>query len=491
MKILMLGWEYPPHIAGGLGTACRGLTGALSQRGIAIHFVVPHLFGDEVAPQIVLTEPFVSEVAVDGVVARRADSGPGGHHDRSEDDRHTARADTVATSRIPAFLAPYWSASRFKEAVSQFSQDRQERAEALQRALIDGEVFGVDVVSAPASSEFDVPRDAAEEESLYPEDESIFGEVERFTTQLMSSCSAYDFDIIHAHDWMTFPAGVALSQLTGKPLVVHVHSLEQDRRGLFVDRNIEKIERLGLETASLIIAVSHYTRRAIERFHGIASDRIRVVHNGVYRREALQDYRVKKTWPRRVVLFVGRVTFQKGPDYFVEVATRVIPRIPEVLFVLGGTGDMLPTVQRRVQELGLSEHFMFPGFLSGEELEEMFAVADVYVMPSVSEPFGITALEAINFETPVIISKQSGVSEVIEHALKVDFWDLERMADMIVNVLLNPQLREDLVSMAKDEVKDLHWDAAAAKTIDVYRELMGASRPQEAIEAFRARLGSR
>jgi glycosyltransferase involved in cell wall biosynthesis len=310
------------------------------------------------------------------------------------------------------------------------------------------------------------------EPPLYPIGSTIFLEVERFTSNVITTFSGETFDIIHTHDWMTFPAGVALSQLTGKPLIVHVHSLEQDRSGLFVDRDIEKIEKLGLETASRVIAVSHYTQRAIERFHGISRSKIRVIHNGVYPRQAVQDYQIRKTWPRNVVLFLGRVTFQKGPDYFVEVAARVIPQVPGVLFVLAGTGDMLPAVKQQVAELGLNDYFMFPGFVSGEELEEMFSVADLYVMPSVSEPFGITALEAISFDTPVIISKQSGVSEVLEHALKVDFWDLDRMAHLIISVLLNQELRAELVQMAKEEVKHLHWDAAAAKTIEVYQELL-------------------
>ena len=171
------------------------------------------------------------------------------------------------------------------------------------------------------------------------------------------------------------------------------------------------------------------------------------------------------------MLFLGRVTFQKGPDYFVEVASKVIPHIPDVLFVLAGTGDMLPAVKERVRQLKLSDNFMFPGFTQGDELEELFSVADLYVMPSVSEPFGITALEAISFDTPVIISKQSGVSEVIEHALKVDFWDVDRMADLIINALQHPELRHDLVAMAREELKRLHWDAAALKTIEVYQDV--------------------
>lgn len=472
MKILMLGWEYPPHIAGGLGTACQGLTGALSQRGVAIRFVVPQLFGDEQALHMVLSTPEVKESLAESSDHKGALSGIG-----SDTCPHEFETSSTNTTRIPAFLSPYWSPQGFKEAVAKFAE---RQSGSLRQDHGAGSAFEPSKISETSAATQSLPELFAgipqspktSEQTLYPVGSTIFAEVERFTSAVIATFAAQKFDIIHAHDWMTFPAGVALSQLTGKPLVVHVHSLEQDRSGLFVDKDIEKIERLGLETASRAIAVSHYTGRAIERFHGILASKIRVVHNGIYPRQAIQEYRIRKTWPRNVVLFLGRVTFQKGPDYFVEVAARVIPQVPGVLFVLAGVGDMLPAVKKQVQELGLNEYFMFPGFVNGEELEEMFSVADLYVMPSVSEPFGITALEAISFDTPVIISKQSGVSEVLEHALKVDFWDLDKMAQLIVSVLLDQELRAKLVQMARQEIKNLHWDAAAAKVIEVYEALL-------------------
>jgi glycosyltransferase involved in cell wall biosynthesis len=336
------------------------------------------------------------------------------------------------------------------------------------RALIDGEVYGIDLLSALEPVPPCVPEEAVANER-YSRD--LFEEVDRFTTQVISQFAGESFDVIHAHDWMTFPAGVALSERTGKPLIVHIHSLEQDRSGLFVHQRISEIERFGTRHADKVIAVSYFTKRSIERHHGVPSSKILVVHNGVYPREIVTDYREKKTWPEHVVAFIGRVTFQKGPEYFVEMASKVIPHLPEVLFVLAGTGDMLPSVMAQVKELGLSKNFMFPGFVQGEELEEIFSVADIYVMPSVSEPFGITALEAVSFDTPIIISKQSGVAEVMEHALKVDFWDVERMADLIINALVHPEMRHDLARMAREEIKQLHWDAAALKTIEAYHDV--------------------
>lgn len=463
MKILMLGWEYPPHIAGGLGRACEGLSTSLAVQGVSIHFVVPHLFGGEKAEHMTLLDSRDST----RVLTNGWSSNPLEMPTRS---RVSAPSQTISTVRVPAFLSPYWSPKRFREEIvkrnvpSMRTARVPRRTDEFVRALVEGEVYGVDL-SALLVDDLEIPT--ATNGVHYGND--IFEEVERFTANVVALMANERFDVIHAHDWMTFPAGVALSEITGRPLVVHIHSLEFDRSGIFVNDQINEIERFGVQQADRVIAVSYFTQRSIERHHGIPRDKISVVHNGVYPKEAVDTYRVKKTWPRHVVLFLGRVTFQKGPDYFVEVATRVVPHVPDVLFVLAGSGDMLEGIINRVKELRLTDHFLFPGFLKGEEVEEMFSVADLYVMPSVSEPFGLSALEAINFNTPVIISRQSGVAEVLDNALKADFWDIDRMADLIINGLLHDELREDMVAMAKEEVRKLHWDAAATKTIEVYQ----------------------
>jgi glycosyltransferase involved in cell wall biosynthesis len=335
-------------------------------------------------------------------------------------------------------------------------------------ALVDGEVYGVDLSVASAGKI--VEDDKGSESAHYPSD--IFSEVERFTACVVERFRLQDFDVIHAHDWMTFPAAVALAKATNRPLIAHIHSLEHDRSGFFCDTTIDSIEKLGTTSANHVIAVSHYTKRSIELRHGVAPALISVVHNGVYPRQVVSDYRHKKTGPKHVVLFLGRVTFQKGPDYFVEVATRVVPHVKDVVFVLAGTGDMLPTIVEEVRNRSLDQYFLFPGFVQGAELEELFSVADLYVMPSVSEPFGIAALEAISFDTPVLLSKQSGASEVLRHVLKSDFWDTERMADLIINALLHPELRAELAVHAKGEISALHWDIAAQKTVAIYQEFL-------------------
>jgi len=465
MKVLMLGWEYPPHIAGGLGTACAGLTSALAAQGVSIHFVVPEMVGDEKTDHMVFSSAACSRtLGKDEPLSGSATTTHGAHG-------------SVSPTRIPAFLSPYWNQESFTKAIARVSaqraavSSRDDIEDPIARAVIDGEVFGIaiDSVLEPVQPGLAVPR--AEEPSVGRYSPSIFSEVERFTAEVVSRFSPADFDLIHAHDWMTFPAAVALSQITKRPLVVHVHSLEHDRSGVFYDEGINSIEKFGLSSADRVIAVSHYTKCSIERHHGIATNKIAVVHNGVYPKQVVNDYRQLKTWPKHVVLFLGRVTYQKGPELFVEVAKRVIPHVHDVLFVLAGDGDLLPAVREKVIQLQLEDYFLLPGFVQGEELEELFSVADLYVMPSVSEPFGITALEAISFDTPVIVSRQSGVAEVIQHALKVDFWDTERMADLIINALTHKVLRQELVEKAKEEVARLHWDVAATKTIEVYRDV--------------------
>jgi glycosyltransferase involved in cell wall biosynthesis len=284
----------------------------------------------------------------------------------------------------------------------------------------------------------------------------------------IASAQHESFEVIHAHDWMTFPAGAVLKNLTGKPLLLHVHSLEHDRSGAGANPQIEAIEQLGFQNADRILAVSHYTKKMIIERHGVDENKISVVHNGVYTRETRNFYRRHSSLPDKIVLFLGRVTYQKGPDYFVEAAAKALNQIPDALFVVAGSGDMLPRLKQRVEDLGIQEHFLFTGFLRGEEVERIFSIADLYVMPSVSEPFGISALEAISYQTPVIISKQSGVAEVLNHAFKVDFWDVDKMADLISSALAHSELREDMVNMAREEVRRIHWDAAALKVKDLY-----------------------
>ncbi len=431
MNVLMLGWEYPPHIAGGLGTACEGLSRGLARQGINVTFLMPNVFGDEAAPHMTLidSDQILSKLMLAGV----ADSG------------RAPTKGSITRFGIRANLMPYWSEQDYMSRIA---------------------TEGGQIENSVGRSGQTQPRYRA----------NIFAEVDHFTQVASHAGELVDFDVIHVHDWMTFPAGIALKHLSGKPLVAHIHSLECDRSGSNPNPRIRDIEGYGVTQADAVVAVSHYTQQMICRVHSVPEERVHVVHNGIYPSEAVRHYQAKRdSNSHPTVLFLGRVTFQKGPDYFVHAAAKVLPHVPTAQFVLAGSGDMLEQVKNLARELRIEQNFFFPGFLRGSEVEEMFSVADVYVMPSVSEPFGIAALEAINFEVPALISRQSGVAEVVDHSLKFDFWDVDRLADLIINALLHTEMRAEMVEHAKRELNKVRWDASAAKTIKVYEHVRSGS----------------
>lgn len=283
------------------------------------------------------------------------------------------------------------------------------------------------------------------------------------------------FDVIHAHDWLAFPAGLAAKAASGKPLVIHVHATEFDRAGGSVNKEVYRIEKQGMALADRVIAVSNWTKNLLTRHYGVPAEKISVVHNGVgivpspSRPTRLESL---KRDGGKIVLFVGRITFQKGPDYFVAAAKQVLDFCPGTYFVFVGDGDMMPQVIEQAARLGIADRVIFAGFLRGEELAAVYQAADLYVLPSVSEPFGITPLESLINGTPVLISKQSGISEVLSHALKVNFWDTEEMTNQIVAVLKYAPLRQTLTDYGREEAQRQSWFAAAQKCLEVYRQMI-------------------
>jgi glycosyltransferase involved in cell wall biosynthesis len=281
-----------------------------------------------------------------------------------------------------------------------------------------------------------------------------------------------DFDIIHAHDWMTYPAGIAIAAMSGKPLIVQVHSTEFDRSGEHVNQMIYNIEREGMRAADKIIAVSYFTRNIIISRYGISGDKDKVVYNGVERNgnQTLTTSTINKD--KKLVLFLGRITMQKGPEYFLQAAKKVLEVMDNVKFVMAGSGDMMQRTVEMAAELGIGSKVLFTGFLHGEDVQKIYKMADLYVMSSVSEPFGIAPLEALDNDVPVIISKQSGVSEVLKHALKVDFWDIQDMANKIIAVLKYPPLEITLRNHGNFEVRKLQWKDSASKCVRIYKETL-------------------
>jgi len=433
MRVLMFGWEFPPHISGGLGTACEGLTRALARQGTTLCFVVPRLTAKASAAHLRLVS--ASGTRVSGPLQRRFDQ--------------TVRAiweSRLTVRPLDSFLRPYMRPGS-------------------EPGWLEPGRWAFDSGSEPAGGQ--APESILVLSGDYGAD--LMGEVFRYSQAAAALATRERFDLIHAHDWMAFPAGLMARDISGKPLIVHVHSLEYDRSGRHGNRDVERIEKAGLEGADRIIAVSHYTKALIQSQYGIPADKIDVVHNAVSRRDAPSVYRAVRHPAEKRVLFMGRVTFQKGPDYFVEAAARVLRARPDVRFVMAGSGDMLPRMVHRAAQLRIGHRFHFTGFLKGPDVERILAQSDLYVMPSVSEPFGIAPLEAMLYDVPVLLSRQSGVAEVLRHALRVDFWDVRGMADKILAVLNHPPLAATVVRHCREEMKSIRWETAAEAVRHIYR----------------------
>jgi glycosyltransferase involved in cell wall biosynthesis len=296
----------------------------------------------------------------------------------------------------------------------------------------------------------------------------LVGDAERYARLVVALARHEQFDVVHAHDWLTYPAGIAMSRVTGRPLVVHVHSTEFDRSGDHIHQALYEIERRGMHAADRVLAVSSYTKSICVSRYGVPAGKVDVVYNGIDRDTDQPAAPVDLASQDKIVLFLGRITMQKGPEYFIAAAKRVLEKVENVKFVLAGSGDMTHRMIELAAQMGIGHKVLFTGFLRGRDVERVFRMADCYVMPSVSEPFGIAALEAIHHDVPVILSKQSGASEVLSHVLKVDFWDVDEMANKIVAVLRHPPLTETLRHHGPVELGWLTWDGAAGKCVQAY-----------------------
>lgn len=301
---------------------------------------------------------------------------------------------------------------------------------------------------------------------------TLLEEVIRYGELARDIATQEDFDVIHAHDWLSMKAGIAAKEVSGKPLIVHIHATEFDRTGGNNNQMVYDIEREGMHAADKIITVSQFTKNKVVEHYGVPESKVCVVHNGTELEPSEYEavYHLKKN--NKIVLFVGRITIQKGPDYFIDAAKRVLEKDPNVRFIFAGSGDMQRAMIEKSAQLGISDKVLFAGFLRGKELANAFKMADVFVMPSVSEPFGLVPLEAMNHGTPVIISKQSGVSEVLTHCLKMDFWDIDEMANKILATLKYSALHKTLQENGQKEVKTITWENPAQRCIGLYNTLL-------------------
>ena len=429
MRVLMFGWEFPPHIAGGLGTACYGIVKGLSHCGVSTMFVMPSASGDEdqSAAQIINA----SDVPVQITDTMNVDD----------------FLDKVQFVHIGTNMVPYLDPAEFHTLVE---EDR--RRQVRDFSVHYGHTYKF---SGKYGS-------------------NLMEEVARYAMVggTIAMTHKDEFDVIHAHDWLTYMAGIAAKRLSGKPLVVHVHATSFDRSSdNNIDTRVYDIEKRGMEAADRVITVSDLTRNIVITKYGIDPSKVVTVHNAVDF-SGRSNVNVERGVKDKVVTFLGRITFQKGPEYFIEAAAKVLKRCDNVRFVMAGSGDMMNRSIRQVAMLGISDRFHFTGFLRGKEVQEMFALSDVYVMPSVSEPFGISPLEAMRTGVPSVISKQSGAAEVLKYAFKVDFWDVDAMADEIYALLKYPALANFASKYGFDEVNTLKWNNAALKIKNVYESVI-------------------
>jgi glycogen(starch) synthase len=424
MRTFMLGWEFPPFISGGLGTACYGLTKAMDKLGIKVTFVLPRGSGNPVGS--------VKTVGINDTLKVV----------QSEEFINTK------FSVISSNLRPYAGvASRVR---MKYGRGKTVLAIADAGVNLGPDNYTGDILAA----------------------------VNQYAEKALKIAELEDFDVVHAHDWMTYPAGIAISRRCSRPLVVHVHSTEFDRSGEHVNQVVYDIERMGMHAASKIIAVSKLTKETIVRRYDIAPSKVEVVYNAVeHNGDGVCHIQPEKK--DKIILFLGRITMQKGPEYFLAAAKKVLQVVDNVKFIMAGSGDMMPRIVELAASMGIGKKVLFTGFLSGDDVNRAFKMADLYVMPSVSEPFGISSLEAMNQNVPVLMSKQSGIAEVVTHALKVDFWDVDEMANKMIAVLKRPQLRETLSRNGFHESQRFNWENSAAKVMSIYEEVVGQQKSKE------------
>ena len=426
MKVLMFGWEFPPHISGGLGTACYGLTkGMTTFPDMEILFVIPKMFGDEYEKSIGL-------IGANNVSIRCSDV------------------------RIAGFLKKF---QQIEVGVNLLPYVTPELFEKFSSEIIKGENRFI-------TSDFEGKLNFS---GGYGH--NLLQEIANYAIVGATIATEQSFDVIHAHDWLCYPAGIAAKQISGKPLVIHVHATDFDRSGGNANPVVYNIEKQGMDAADKIITVSNLTRNIVIERYGISPDKVVTVYNAVEQIDVGDFSKSQANFDEKIVTFLGRITMQKGPEYFIEAASLVLKKMSNVRFVMAGSGDMMNKMIRRAARLGICDKFSFTGFLKGDDVYRMFSLSDVYVMPSISEPFGISPLEALQSSVPVIISRQSGVAEILKHAIKVDFWDTHAMADAIYGILNYPALHVIFSKHGKTEVDKMKWETSAKHVRNVYYSL--------------------
>ena len=472
VRVLMLGWEYPPRFAGGLGKACRGLSLAMARQGAQIYFILP-TFPDKISEprlEVVGAREYLVEAGWTDEMVKSVERG----YETAKSAEGISYYQTAAQmfpygahpdGPVPDGIARFFTESK-SEDNSEKTAERDDRSQILKKADIKNLRDRIHSTHAPQ----------AEQVSSEIYGKNMWSEIERYCFAVRQLSESHEVDVLHAHDWMTFPAAFEFQRVTGVPVFLHVHATEHDRSGEDVNNEIFRIEREGFRRATHIFAVSKYTAGIIERLYGVNKRKISVVYNAPDDDAKHFSADVDLDGPREPnVIFLGRLTFQKGPDHFLKAAALVAQIEPHAKFIFCGTGDMFEKLRAQAHKLGIENRVHFAGFLDPAGVDQMLQKSKVLVMPSVSEPFGLVALEAIHCGIPVILSKQSGVREVLHRALQVDFWDHDKLADHILAALRLPDLSKQLVTDGMEQVQELSWDRSARRVVDSYKNFLGST----------------
>ena len=414
----MLGWEFPPYFAGGVGMVCYELAKQLVSQGVKVDYVMPYA-PDSVNPDFLTVTDASRHVT-----------------------ENEANLGGLSITRVPSLLAAYQTEEEYLTTLKSIGQGK-------------------------GSSSSDHTR------QLYGE--NLLEEIDLFAKRmqvLINNGRFQDIDVIHAHDWTTLRAGSVAKRLTGKPLIAHVHITEVNKNnGLGVNAAVYDIEREGFFAADKIISVSHGIKQTLIDHYGIPAEKIEVIHNAGVKMDPVVHDGIDFKGDHKVVSFLGRVTGMKGPEHFVDMAAKVLEHCPKTKFIMAGTGDKLQSCIDKAKNLGIYDKFYFHGFYNRQDANKFFDISDVFVLPSHMEPFGVTPLEAMCKDTPTIITKQSGVSEVLNHCFKVDFWDVNKMASQVISLLTFPKLHRLMKDNGRGEANSLTWDKPAHHCLEVYHRL--------------------
>ncbi|MBN1175851.1 glycosyltransferase family 4 protein [Candidatus Woesearchaeota archaeon] len=426
MKVLMFGWEFPPYFAGGVGMVCYELVKHLAAKNVGIDYVMPYMPDD-------LSSNLANLIDVSRLVSETE-----------------LKKYNLTFSRVPSLMAAYQTLEEYEQTLRTLTEQQPETITSRRRE-----------------------NDSTKK--MYGE--NLLEEIDLFAKRVaaMIEKGAFrDCDVIHAHDWTTGRAAAVAKRMLGKPMIIHCHITEINKNaGAGVTPEVYAVERENFMAADKVVAISGLIKQTLIDHYGVPEEKIELVHNGGVEMGPVKVTSHEFKGDQKIVSYMGRITGMKGPLNFIDVANLVLKHVPNTKFIIAGSGDQLQACIDKVNACGISEKVYFHGFYTRDEAELFYDLSDVFVLPSLLEPFGVTPLEAMSKDTPTVVTKQSGVSEVIDHAFKADFWDINKMASQIISLLSYPVLHETMKVNGFKEAKATTWEKPAGLCLDLYNRLRG------------------